>query len=842
MKLQDITYKLTDKAIMPEKMGIASVSLYDWTKYNYYEDSIPEIDFILNLCKDYNMDAEFENCLETEVPHGYYRKYVYFFLLEVEEKTEITYFPRIPEEEFERYRHWIDGKIAFIGCQHSVYTICLDKGYHVFCIEYGVEYRFRDRFPLIRIEGLSNTANSIVSLTKNNYWHHDRDYVIKVKDHFITENSLLVFSLVPLDMVNFDYDCKIKMTIKYEESDSVLFEREISFKEEYRIDLSFLPTIADDYDWLLIICEAKDIHGLTVTKTVPVFRNYADPDFINKVISKAELLKKNANLPDEIKGELYYYTEKLSSVDNDFYYVKKLKNLFCVIENESYDEYLQRSGPHYIYYFSESDKHYYYYCIVLPRDYDKSKKYPLILTISHGHIWDFEHEVINENYSYHFSDRNDAIFADVGGRGCTLGSYMGEVFILREINDILNRYPIDSKRIYGIAHCAGNIALLNLAQTYPHLFAGIYTRMTKLYLPNINNLYNIPWMHLTASINEKDDFAIHRKQYEKELRLLKLIFVHKYYNADIELRRIQYTKESIDMLMSQELNEFPEIVYYRTERNRSRRAYYIEIEAIEKGQTFAEFHAEIVAYNLVISTVNCTGLKIKLPPQIDREHFYIRINGKEITFKKYYNEFVYLKNRGDNEFTTVESFTDCICYYKGTGLLDVYMSPLAVINCNINNDTMNKVANNFAHPVTNTLYSYIYVDYPIKPSDSIEDCKHDAIIIIDNNCKADSTLEGIRSMLPIRMNNKGYTYNNAIEYGDYCIMQVIANPWCEERSILYINTNNIDLYKHNLFTRLVKIPSYASGHHPYLNGCALLFDGNEYFSVSEWGNDFYKVT
>ena len=78
MKLLDITYKLTDKAIMPDKMGVISKKLYDWTKYNYYENSIPEIEYIMHLCKGYRM--------EMRKHHMGFIENMYIFLLSKQRK------------------------------------------------------------------------------------------------------------------------------------------------------------------------------------------------------------------------------------------------------------------------------------------------------------------------------------------------------------------------------------------------------------------------------------------------------------------------------------------------------------------------------------------------------------------------------------------------------------------------------------------------------------------------------------------------------------------------------------------------------------------------------------
>lgn len=843
MKLLDITYKLTDKAIMPDKMGVISKKLYDWTKYNYYENSIPEIEYIMHLCKGYRMETEIHNASgNEETPHGFYRKYVHFFIVEAEEETQITYFPRIAGDKNDKFRHWLNGKIVFIGHENMLYTVTLNKGYNIFCIEYGVLLSYCQTVPTVRIESINKSCGSLLSLTDQNYWFKPKDFLINVQSIFIQEDKIFAFSLIPLDLIHFDYNSKIKMLIKSEKTGKILFEAKLSFQKEYKIDLSFLPNMEEDkYNLLYAFFYAEDTCGQVSCKSIPLFRYYAAPDYLRELQEQAKELLKRNNIPELIKNEIHYYIDKLKTVDTDTYYGGNLKKILYAVQNNKIQEYLYHPGQHFYCYYSDEDKHFYQYYIVLPQNFDPEKEYSLLLTISHGYISDYPPEILESNYSNHFAERDDVICADIGGRGCTLGSYMGETFLLNEIKDILHRFRINKKRIYAVSHCAGNIALINLVQAFPHLFAGIYTRLTNAYRPNIDNLYNVRWFHLIASINENDPFLKERKQLEKALRNLHFLFVHKYYNADIELKRVQYTKRSIDLLMSEELNAYPDIIYYRTERNRCRKAYYIEIESILKGTSYAEVALEIVGYNMIIQAKNCTGLKIILPPQLDRENFFILINDKKLTFKKYYDNEVILKNTLTGGFIVSEDFCKSICHYKGTGLLDVYMTALRIVNCNTQDDMLKRVCDTFSHPKTNTDYPNILVDYPVIAVDEMQKNQNNALIIVDNNCDGSKEIHYIRSKLPIQMDGNGYTYMGKTVNGKYCIMQVIANPWHNEKSILYINTNDKSLYLRNLFTRSVIIPSYNSGCHPFLNQTALLYINNKFYAVSEWGDSFHEV-
>ena len=836
MRFKNIIYKLEDKAIMPEVMGTVATDLYDWTiSFKRYEEIIPEVEKVMEICKDFNNEDEFKDIVtEEEAPFGFFKKYVHFFIIETTEETSVTYFPRIDCADD---RHWLNGKIAFIGHDHTIYTVTLKKGYNIFCFEHSTE-----GIPYVRIEKTYNAENTIFSLTKDNYWYNPGNFVIRTKTESIQENKIFEFSIIPVDLINLNYESKIKMIVRLGMNGPILYETDVNFKQEYKMDLSFIPNMQEDeFERLVVYFQVEGVNGRIFKKYIMLYRYDVKPEYAEKMKKVARDLLDKDHVPELIKNEIHYLIKQLSSIENNFYHGRYLKNVIEAEKKNALSEYLFKSGPHYIYYYCNEDDNYYYYYVVLPKDFDPSKKYPLLLNFSHGHVDHFSDIHYSSNYSSHFAEREGAIYADIGGRGCTLGSYMGEVFLLNEIEHLLKHFPIDTKKIYAFAHCAGNKAILNFAQTHPHLFAGIYVRTGRFYEPNINNLYNVHCMYLIAALNEKASDPIHilRKKVEKELRKFDYLYVPNF-NSD-ELMYAQFTEPAINMLMSEELNEYPEIIYYRTERNRARKAYYIEIESIEEGKGYAEFSSEIVTYNLVIETKNCTGLKITLPPQIDKENFVIKINGKTLKFKGYDKYEVLLKHHKKRGFEVVNNLNEEICYYKGTGLLDVYFSPLRIINCDFKDDILSELSDKFAHPKTNTAYPYVYVDYPIKTIDDISNYTEYSLIIVDNNCHSNENLNSIRSQLPIQMDNKGYSYNTNNAKCKYCIMQVIANPQKKDRSILYINTNDKKLYDKNLFTRQLLIPTYGNGYHPFLNGVALMFDGKKYYTVKEWGEDFIEV-
>lgn len=147
-------------------------------------------------------------------------------------------------------------------------------------------------------------------------------------------------------------------------------------------------------------------------------------------------------------------------------------------------------------------------------------------------------------------------------------------------------------------------------------------------------------------------------------------------------------------------------------------------------------------------------------------------------------------------------------------------------------------------PETNAIANILNVKYPII-TDNLFDkdttfASDSNIVFIDNNCGSNHS-EQIKKLCKIKTDENGYSYKGYRYNGDYCIMQIIPNPKNEKHSVLYINTNNVNLFNRNLFTRKVIIPTYANGYNPFWNNDALIFDGKDYFRIFDYGMNIEKI-
>ncbi len=841
MKYKDITYVLRDEAIVPYNMGTVAIHLYDNNEsYKKYAFSSPEVNAAVELCKGHSLDDEVEDIVaDLAIPAGFYKRYIRYFIVYVEEDVEIACYPRI---KYGHCRYWINGKLAFIGNSEDnnpifIYKYNLKKGKNIFCIELcsiGV--------PFIKIDIANRDAESTCALADNNFWFTPSEFIVNYKQQSIKDTGIFEFNLLPLDLTLVDYDSKVLLSIENFENKKILLEKEVNFKDVFALDLSFIPNMSEDeFNHLTAVFKATGKDSCIYEKRVSVYRHHPKAEYQAKLLQKAEGILREKQLPEQIINKANCLLHKLVLEDEEPYYGESLKQLIQSIDKGIYCDSKPGFNEHYVFYYSKEDRNCYYYYIFLPDHYDPNKKYPLLLTLSHGHIGYHAEYQNSRSYSHRFSRRNgEAIYADIGGRGCTTGSYMGETFILNEIKHILSHFSVDRNRIYGVGHCAGNMSLFNIAQTHPHLFAGIYARSSTPYMKNVKNLYNVPCYYYVSSY-KYDAFLPVKKKLKRALPKLNVIWAQDVYWHDLDMLRSQYTTAAINKLMSEKREEYPNEIYFRTEFNRTNRAYYIQIESIQKGKSFAAFSSKIIEGNIYIHTQNCTGLRIDIPPQINKQEFSLEINGKQFSFTKYKPDSIILRHTKKHGFVLTGEANTRVCSYKGTGILDVYFDPVCVIRCDPLNQAIAKTANAFAHPTSNAAYTYIYVDYPIKKLDNLPDEKENALIIIDNNCHPSQELQFLRTKLPIQMYSDGYVYNGQKRAGKYCIMQVISNPWQANTSVLYVNTNCAELFGQSLFTRKVVISSYISGMHPYLNSVALMFDGHVYYTVKEWGDPLTAV-
>lgn len=559
----------------------------------------------------------------------------------------------------------------------------------------------------------------------------------------------------------------------------------------------------------------------------------------SRILDAVYRLLDDTSVPNLIKNELQYHLNRANINNKNFgTIIDELFYLMKTYNTVGYSNYLYSNGAHLSYYFSLIDEKYNYCKIVLPYNYDPNKKYDLILIITNCYIINrCSQDDINE-FSTIVPVPPNVIIAYVGGRGCSIGAYMWEACLLNEIRHIINEYSIEKDRIFAIADDNMGNSLISFASKYPDLFAGISIKNTPLYSQNIKNLYNVNCLSFSTH-EETVNHLFNNYKLKNYLPLLQCI------NISENKIPVKYQITYLDFVIKNMLvfcrNKYPDTIYYRTENNRNRKAYYIEIISITPGKKFASIQSQIKANEIYIGTKNCSGIKIEIPPRLLNQNFNLIVNGKEFDFEHQSNTYVILKHSQKKGYEICQDLTDQICTYEGYGLLDVYNSPVHVICCDEKDIYIERVCKAFAIPLQNKHSEDLSFEYPIEQADKFVNCGKYSYVIIDKNISLNMHLSKFRDALPIKMDNDGFVYNGKRVLGTYCIMQIVNNPEHSSNSVLYINTNDSTSYLKNKYTNELIIPTAEIGYNPILNGVAIVWLNHRYYHIEEWGADLKEI-
>lgn len=125
----------------------------------------------------------------------------------------------------------------------------------------------------------------------------------------------------------------------------------------------------------------------------------------------------------------------------------------------------------------ENDVYYHFgYVINLPKDYDASKKYPLVLFLhGAGECGDDLDRACSHGYMKHVREKGAEYPFIFVAPQCPVGKYWGcyTESLLAFLDDICKRYPIDLDRVYLTGLSMGGTGTWMLAMAAPERFAAI---------------------------------------------------------------------------------------------------------------------------------------------------------------------------------------------------------------------------------------------------------------------------------------------------------------------------------------------------------------------------------
>ncbi|MBE6563758.1 MAG: hypothetical protein E7655_00570 [Ruminococcaceae bacterium] len=470
--------------------------------------------------------------------------------------------------------------------------------------------------------------------------------------------------------------------------------------------------------------------------------------------------------------------------------------------------------------------------VTLPASYDESKRYPLFV------------QIVSTRYAKHprlfeHANRDDVLFAFVSGRGFTMGSYVGDASIQEAISVLCERFSVDCDRLYAVGVSNGGAAALIQAQLSPDRFAGIAPLAGLVRKEFLTNLRPVRIINTSS----KDDamfgkvFRVINSRARKSLSYTGILTEAMSHQLFTVLRGKDFY---VDELLKTRRDPFPNHIAFRTGFHRYLSCFWIRIHGIRRGKHEAFVSAEVRGNEIAIRSQNAVGLTVTIPPQVDKHRFAVTLNGKRFVFTDFAGKKILFchSRRG---FSLAEGEPDAVPF-KGTGLLDVYLSPMRVVCADAEDVTLSACAEALARPSTMGHGGRIFVRYPIYGARDLPEAEAEQALAVVDCCRDLPLLNNLRKMAIVSTDQDGFSYGGERFDGPYCVMQVLQNPRNPAVSVLYINCNDSSMLKKNLFTRKMILPSYYNGFHPYLNNEALIFRDGQFFAVRENGMPLVKVT
>jgi enterochelin esterase-like enzyme len=304
---------------------------------------------------------------------------------------------------------------------------------------------------------------------------------------------------------------------------------------------------------------------------------------------------------------------------------KELKEIYDYVDSEK--NYLgTKRGRIKVGYISEIDSTVQPYDILVPKSYDPSKKYALVLSL-HG----YQNEI--QKYSELVKDSENSVMDSLGiikvgvyGRRNHFYSGAAEEDVLTVINEVESRYSIDNGKVYLTGSSMGGYGTWFIGMNYPHLFAALSpvcalsilngTKLIETVSPieYVANAQHLPARIYHGAMDSSVNVGNSRQMVDK-LKELKYDYVYTEYpdaghdvwnNADADTNRLpwllQYTREL-----------YPAKVRHKIFYLQYGKAYWLKITGKDNWKKYSEIQGEAVENNEIrIHTENIRSFFIDL--------------------------------------------------------------------------------------------------------------------------------------------------------------------------------------------------------------------------------------
>jgi dienelactone hydrolase len=302
-------------------------------------------------------------------------------------------------------------------------------------------------------------------------------------------------------------------------------------------------------------------------------------------------------------------------------------------------------------YLSTIDNTYQPYDVLIPKNYDPSRKYALILSL-HGYQKEIRKwfNLVGEDTKSVLDTMNIIKVALYGRRN---HSYLGaaEEDVLAVLHKMQSRYSIDPDRVYLTGSSMGGYGTWFIGLNYPDLFAAISPACPPSIMkgtPFVNTISPIEYIanaqNLPARIyHGAMDSAVNvnnSRQMVGKLKELNYDFVYKEYpdvGHDV-WNQAEADSGRLPWLLNYTRNLYPAKIRHKAFYLRYGKAYWLQITGKDRWNEFSEIQGEVVGANeLRIHTDNVSSFFVDLrhPSLKHDKSLNVVINGKSLVLDEY---------------------------------------------------------------------------------------------------------------------------------------------------------------------------------------------------------------
>lgn len=536
----------------------------------------------------------------------------------------------------------------------------------------------------------------------------DLDLIIKVE-----EDGIVVYPSITRNYggVKFKKDIKIKLVVKRKGEDKTFFEENWNYIESSLYEPKKIVLKKGTY--LLSLYLNQDI--------VLEKEYYFNPLFYpilkqlkRNIESYLEASMTKLSLIDTLNYRYNILEEKINQGENNPEYIlSELDKLRAFVKKP--ENLLREKGVVLKAYRSKLDESLQPYLVYVPLEYDfkrSNKKYPLVVAL-HGLNGRLENMIkVVTGVSKNPEELNLPLFIVLPyGYGNSNYRLMGEVDVLRVIEEVVNYYPIDRERIYITGISMGGTGSLSLALKYPDLFAataplcgyhdlflynsvkqfeGEINGWERFLLQSMSNRFwveNGKYLPVYLIHGRKD-----RPEYSRTIvdGYTKLGYEVEYYEPVLGHNVWEWGYRNLKILnwlKKKTRPRFPKKIRFKTASLRYNKSYWIEILSQEKYGEWSEIEGELVgSKELYIRTENVYSFAIDFTKMglFSSSGISVIINqGQKLDFSPPWEKYIFYKV-DNREFTWDNKLPKELLKGKkrpnlSGPILDIYHYPLKVI-------------------------------------------------------------------------------------------------------------------------------------------------------------------